>query len=538
VNQIGRSQTTLRTSNLLTAPNEKSYAELYDDKTTVSSQISGTHSFDDEKTLYTWTAGYVFNKKDMPDYRRIRYNKQQNDPDSMYYAPIPSGTADPLVGGRFFSNLKENVKSFNQNLKQTFSVAGYTFDLNAGNYFEYKSRTFAARTLGYVIQPGAQAFYWKRLPLNKIFSPTYAGVPGGFQLDEITSLSDSYSAQNKLNATYIAGNFPIGKHLKIQGGMRYEYNVQSLQSYVNTDSVSPSIKTKFFLPSVNGTYSFNDKHIMRVAYGKTLNRPEFREWSPFYFYDFEMNGGTYGSLFPTILNPSGSVLKVAQITNYDFRYEFYPSYGEFIQIGAFYKTFINPIQQVILNSGGSDSRAYTFINADNAYVQGVEIDVRKKLDFIDNWLNTRFLKNISVVGNASFMKSLMNISGVFNQSKSTPLQNQSPYLVNAGLYYQNDSSGTQISILYNTFGSRISILGTGDFPNIGELSRQMLDITISQRIYKAFSLTIGVQNLLNTPYRFYQDTNHDNKFKTNGTDKEMTRYYMGPYYTAGIKVVL
>ena len=42
--------------------------------------------------------------------------------------------------------------------------------------------------------------------------------------------------------------------------------------------------------------------------------------------------------------PAGTVLKVAEIKNYDLRYEFYPSVGEYIQVGAFYKTFTNPIQ--------------------------------------------------------------------------------------------------------------------------------------------------------------------------------------------------
>ena len=33
-------------------------------------------------------------------------------------------------------------------------------------------------------------------------------------------------------------------------------------------------------PSVNTTYKINDKHQLRLSYGKTVNRPEFREVSP------------------------------------------------------------------------------------------------------------------------------------------------------------------------------------------------------------------------------------------------------------------
>lgn len=535
-NNTGRSQTTQRVSNLETAPNQKAYAFLYDQRTVYTSQLSGNHSFFNNKTEYNWTASYSYNKKDMPDFRRIKYSKQQDQPDSAYNAPIPAGTADPLVGGRFYSNLTENVKSFNHNLKQTVKFNDkLSIDLNLGNYFEYKSRKFTARTLGYVIKPGMNAFYWKFLSLDSIFNSNHVGVPGGFQMDEITSLSDTYLAQNKLLASYFSANFNIGKHLKVLGGVRYEKNIQSLQSYLNTDSISPTITTKFWLPSFNATYNINDKHLFRAAFGKTLNRPEFREWSPFYFYDFDFNAGTYGSLFPTVLSPSGGILKVAEITNYDVRYEFYPSYGEFIQIGAFYKNFLNPIQQVILSSG-SDSRAFTYVNADDAKVSGVEVDIRKNLSFVDKWTHAKFFKNFSAVFNASIMQSKMNISKVINQSTSSNLQGQSPYLVNAGLYYQNDSSGTQVSILYNTFGSRIYILGTLDYANIGESSRHTLDLTISQRIYKGISLNVGIQNILNSPFRLYQDTNRDGKFKTDGSDKQVMYYKIGAYYSFGLRI--
>ena len=130
-NNNGRSQTTQRVSNLETAPNQKAYAFLYDQRTVYTSQLSGNHSFFNNKTEYNWTASYSYNKKNMPDFRRIKYSKQQDQPDSAYNTPIPAGTADPLAGGRFYSNLTENVKSFNHNLKQTVKINDkLSIDLN------------------------------------------------------------------------------------------------------------------------------------------------------------------------------------------------------------------------------------------------------------------------------------------------------------------------------------------------------------------------------------------------------------------------
>src|SRR6478672_6321699 len=112
------------------------------------------------------------------------------------------------------------------------------------------------------------------------------------------------------------------------------------------EELSPEISTKFLLPSINVSYSFSSKSLIRAAYGKTLNRPEFRENSPFYFYDFERRSGGYGAMFGSSLSSGkGDTLDVATIQNVDVRYEYYPSAGELIHIGGFYKSFKNPIQQ-------------------------------------------------------------------------------------------------------------------------------------------------------------------------------------------------
>lgn len=148
------------------------------------------------------------------------------------------------------------------------------------------------------------------------------------------------------------------------------------------------------------------------------------------------------------------------------------------------------------------------------------------------------LANLNVVGNVSLIQSQLNISKTINQSNKTQLQGQSPYIINSGLYYQNDSSGLQVSLLYNVFGPRIFLLGTLQYPNIGELSRHTIDITVSQRLNKRFSLNIGAQDILNNPVFLVQDTNNDGHFSRNGSDKLIMKFRRGPYYTFGVKFIL
>ncbi|MBI3511049.1 MAG: TonB-dependent receptor [Bacteroidetes bacterium] len=543
INSQGRSWVTQRVSNYLDGPSEKSYAEGYENRLIYSSQLVGDHKSKNGKTEYNWTAGFGYTERNAPDLRRITYAKARTAGDSMYSAQV-APIVDPIHGGgRFFAWQNERVYSFNQNFRHTFYIGGdsaknrFHFDVNIGTYAEYKSRQFIARVIGYTINPSQTAYYLKFLPIDQIFSPENIGGTG-FKMDEITSASDKYTAQNLQVAEYTSLSLPIGKKIKIVGGTRYEFNQQALQSFVNQDSINPKITTKFLLPSVNATYNFNEKTLIRLAYGKSLNRPEFREWSPFYFYDFDFLAGTYGSLYPTVLAPQGQVLKVAQVDNYDARFEFYPGLADYIQFGVFYKSLKDPIQQVILNSGGSDSRAFSFINADYAFTEGIEFDMRKNLAVFDTIFQTQTFGNFNVVANFSLIKSRLYISGIQNQAASNPLQGQSPYVVNGGIYYQNDSIGFQASLLYNVFGPRLFLVGALNYANIGELPRQSLDISVSQKIWKCFSLTFGIQNILDQHVRMVQDTNRNGKFEKNGMDEEIMGYKLGRYFTAGIKVNL
>ena len=170
------------------------------------------------------------------------------------------------------------------------------------------------------------------------------------------------------------------------------------------------------LPSFNATYSFNDKNL-RLAYGRSVNRPEFREVSPAVYYDFELFAEVQG-------NPD---LKMATIDNVDLRYELYPSAGETVSVGLFYKNFRNPIEWNFIDMGGS--YRYSYENARSAYTTGVEVDIRKSLDFIN-------IPDLTLVLNAAWVKSRVKFSdeGLVKE-KDRPLQGQSPYIVNAGLYY-------------------------------------------------------------------------------------------------------
>ncbi len=234
-----------------------------------------------------------------------------------------------------------------------------------------------------------------------------------------------------------------------------------------------------------------------------MNRPEFREIAPFYFFDFELNAGTEGD--PEI--------KQAYIHNFDIRYEMYPDNGELFTIGAFYKKFNDPIEQVIK---ATTPTRYTYQNVEGAYCFGIETEVRKSLDFIPA------LKEFTFVLNASLIKSQVK----FNENyllRDRPLEGQSPFIVNAALFYQNEK-GLMVSLLYNVIGKRISAVGIpspnewDDTPNIYEMPRNVLDLTFSKMIGKKIEIKGGIRDILNEEIRYVQpvDATVDMNIYTNG----------------------
>ncbi len=67
--------------------------------------------------------------------------------------------------------------------------------------------------------------------------------------------------------------------------------------------------TTNIFPSAGLIFNMNDKNLLRLTYGKTVNRPEFREMSNFAYQDFDMFVTIHGN----------EQLQNAYIDNFDFR---------------------------------------------------------------------------------------------------------------------------------------------------------------------------------------------------------------------------
>jgi len=504
-NQSGRTRTTARTGtdyyrsgNLV-----RSYELEYMSRTTYTGQLGGIHKLKNGKTQLNWNLGYSYAYKNEPDMRRIyQYSSMYiDDNGDTAYTPYKydyTATVNTESNGRLFTQTRENILSGGAGLEQKLTIGNFTPELKAGFYLEMKDRSFGIRSFG-IARSVPQSQFNESIftqSLDSIYADTNINFVNGIKIIEDTRPEYSYTASNDLLAAYVGLKIPVTGLLNAYLGVRLEKNIQQLSGFqAEEDTITPDIKrdTVNLFPSANIAYTLSETSLVRLAYGLTINRPEFREIAPYAFYDFEQSATIYGN----------DSLKNAYIHNLDLRFEWYPTPAEMVTIGAFYKRFIDPIEMNFFPA--SNGWDFIYVNSAQSTSLGLELDVRKSLM---NWgKKSGFLKNFkdfTLVFNASLIQSEMISDAAYVRERKRPMAGQSPYIVNLGIYYSNDKSGLSASLLYNVIGKRIMIVGTPQRPHIYEMPRNLVDLSVSKKFAKNLIVKLGVKDLFNEDVIFQQ----------------------------------
>ncbi len=521
-NQISNGRYVLRTGQDIAQnyrPNNHSFDQIY--RGIYSGQLTGKHEFNNDKTTVDWVVGYNNSYRDQPDYKRYRSDvvDATTGRTEIY---IPVGQAQAYFLGRFNSTMKENgyTGAVNFTHKLTTKSEGKDIELKFGGFYEFKDRSFKARNLGYV-RGGNFSPSLLTTDINTLFQNIRND--GGIRLDEQTNPNDSYKASNALIAGYGMINVPLTKKFNAIAGVRVENNRQQMNSaFLGGAAAKVDNNITSVLPSANLTYNFNEKTLLRAAYGMTVNRPEFRELAPFSFFDFDFN----------VVYEGNPALKIAKVQNMDLRWEHYPTPSELISVAAFYKYFNTPIESTVdLGSTGAGSKTFITNNAESAFSAGLEIEIKKGLGSLVP--SSRLLQKTSLLFNTALIYSRVRLGGNgFGQSDNRPLQGQSPYIVNVGLNYNDTKKDFQLNLLYNVIGRRIIAVGFEAYPDLYEMPRNVVDLTFSKGISQRLSIKGGVQDLLNQPWRIMQDSNKDNKLQS-GVDFDVQKYRTGQLFSLG-----
>jgi TonB-dependent receptor len=511
---------------------EKSTNFWYTQNNLLTNQLYGKHEI--KKSKLNWNIGYSNVNRDIPNLRRIVYRKQsllENDTTQQYVAVIQqNGTIPTAAGNMFWSKSKENIVSANYDYSLPINFGKIENNIKVGGWHQFRSRDFQSRNLGFSqYKPNGSSFDSQLLLLgpDEIFSQQNMGLlsngQGGFKLEESTKVNDSYSASSFLNAGFLMTDTKIGK-LRIVGGLRVESYNQKFNYIEFGSNLEKRIDTTVvdLLPSVNLIYSLNDKMKIRGSYYRTVSRPEFRELAPFNFYNFVLDNITSG-------NPN---LKRATIDNFDVRWEMYPGKGQIISISGFYKSFENPIE-LINRTGTSGAPELYFTNVNKVTNIGGEIEFRFNLGTFTK-VENKLLDNLTVYSNASIIKSVVDMSHFVGSGDDRPLQGQSPYIINSGIFYTTPKKDLTATISYNVIGQRIYIVGNVQEPSVWENGRNVIDLQVSKKIGEKIELKLNVKDLLAQDLVYFQDLNGNKKYDK-GIDNNWQEIKFGQTVSMSVK---
>lgn len=471
--------------------NVESFQSEWEERGMYSGQVSGEHRLREViDTEIDWMLNYSQARTEQPDRKELVYSASPYSDQPMSAKP----------GERSWGKIFERTSGQKINVATETEYAKFKLGL----FTERRAKHFSMKFFQVSNNSLSQEHYaLATYAVDSIYRPEHFG-PGKFTLISFDNSSGAYDADQHLFAYYVMTDLPFtvaGERFRFSGGVRMEQSRQEIrtaQGRLGSASIGSYLFNSDLLPSAHLTYVINDHQNIRAAYSQTVNRPEFRERSAFYYYDFDKSEYVRGN----------SQLTRALIRNYDLRYEIFPSFGDVIAASYFYKSLTDPIEEARTYTSYTER---TWINAPNGKNYGWELEFRKNLSFLGEVfsLSSIVANYTRIISSVPFRENKGNSSELQFIEGERPMQGQSPYMFNISLTFTEPSIGTTVNILYNEYGSRIDAVGdlkAGD-GDVYEQKRGTLDLSLTHPLHalmNGLEWRFAAKNVNNQPIVFTQ----------------------------------
>jgi hypothetical protein len=487
-------------------------SQFYEQRKQFIYQLKSDHFIPSLKTKINLSGSYTNGVSSSPDFKTAIFFSDKGIDDKLQY--VIDGTQSRIR--RNFRDLSEDVLDAKINLEKPINEKeGFVRKVKIGSSYLSNIRRFNQFDYALVSQKAALDFKDKKLNLDEVFQDNDFNI--NVDQDGRGYISAYYEGEGKFNQ-YLLNNQPIfrGRYnifsgfamvdymidtkIRIAGGLRVE-NVDLISDVYKFDVLKYTkndprrlfertianagvLNKVSFLPSVNVIYTIKKDEIsptnLRLNYSQTVARPSLREYTSVYTYDFELQSDVFG-------NPD---LKMVTIDNYDLRLESYNSLGDNISLSLFYKNFRNHIE--LFETG-----AFTWFNADNSNVKGVEIEGRKKLNE-----HFEFKTNLSFVDSKTTYVSRNPITNEPIDTINRKMFGQAPFVINCIINGNFDELGIDATLSYNLQGPRLVLAGDAlGSRDVFEMPRHLFDLKVSKKINSKFSTSFVAKDILNTSIR-------------------------------------
>lgn len=316
-----------------------------------------------------------------------------------------------------------------------------------------------------------------------------------------SAVSD-FGLHERVAAAYVMGNIQLTPAIALTAGVRYEHTALRVNGFEYRNGtirpVTSDSSYNDFLPSVVVRITPADNTVVRIAYSRSLGRPEYNSLNP---------GGTVDTIpiVPTasIGNPA---LKPYRADNLDMTAEWYFTKGGLLSVGVFAKFIRNPIfgQTTTLTNATFNGVLYPTLqlsqpfNAEKGDIVGIEAQFQQQLTFLPG-----FLSGFGIGVNGTLISSHLRLP----DGRTSTFPSQSSYLYGAELFYQKGP--LEASVAYHNTGHALLAVGSPAYNDQYNDDLRRLDAKVSVQLTSFARVFFEAQNLTDEPTRQYQGGNPD-----------------------------
>ena len=463
----------------------------YNERSISNGMFSGLHNFDASSLKLEWTLSGTLAKVHDKDVRNTTFQDEEG------IFSFQENTQPK----RIWRTLDENNLVAKIDFTKRFEFLSSDAVLKFGLFGSLKERDFSIAQFS-VSSNYTSESDWDNYggDPNQIFNPNNLIGPNNYKGTYInpqtTIIQDAniFNAKQQNIAAYISNEFNFSEKFKSIIGLRLEdYQVfytgenSQLGQVFNNENIISNIN---LFPSVNVIYNLKENKNLRLAYSLTTARPSFKEASIAEIFDPLSNLFFIGNID----------IRPTYIDNFDIRYEAFSENAQLFAISAFYKNLIDPIEIAFVAASFSN---YKPLNLETANVFGLEIELRKDLStlfsMLEHWrinFNGSYIISDEKYSEDELKLRRLGLREGQSVGTSRPLQGQSPYLINAGLEYNNQDKGFQGGLFYNVQGKTLQVVGNGFYPDVYTIPFNSLNFNFIKQLRKNRTLTFKVTNLL------------------------------------------
>ncbi len=315
----------------------------------------------------------------------------------------------------------------------------------------------------------------------------------------------------------------LGPQLMILPGVRYErtashYSSKHSSSVIydeNGDEIAaPGVDTlgsrteHDVLPMVHVRYRFTEWFDVRLAFTRTLSRPNYLDLVP---WERETSDG---------LERGEPNLKNTRVWNYDLFLSFYDELG-LLTVGGFYKNlegldYIRKSRAQSIRGAGAVDYYHPENSLFETNVYGIEFDLQSNLRMLPSPFDgIVFNVNFALIRSQTYFPyqivrsykkppNPQTFIEYIDSTRESRMPGQANQLGNVTLGYEKKAVSARISLAYQ--GDALQFVGAK--PELDGYSKAFLrwDIALQYKVFSGFALLVNVTNLTSLPEGSYLGT--------------------------------